>query len=89
MKKITASLGTSHNEFDRQLKDLLNDMCDVVANILIDQHAVLENQNKLFAKQHAEVLQSSICDLCRKKADVIITTITSGKYEAFCHKCFK
>ena len=87
MKKITALLGTSHNDFDRQLKDFLNEMSDVIANISQEQQVISEHQNKLFLKQYIEVLHSSICDLCRNKADIIITTIKNGTYEAFCNRC--
>jgi hypothetical protein len=87
MKKITAVLGKSHNDFDHQLKDFLNEMCDTIDNIVIEQQKVLEYQNKLFLKQHAEILQSILCDLCHHKADIVTTNIADGTYQAFCDKC--
>jgi hypothetical protein len=87
MKKITAVLGKSHNEFDHQLKDLLNDMCGVVENLLADQLKMLDYQNKLFQKQHAEILQSPICDACRQRADIMTVDITQGTYKSYCNVC--
>jgi hypothetical protein len=87
MKKITAILGKSHNDFDHQLKDFLNEMCDAIDNIVIDRQRVLEYQNKIFLKQHAEVLQSPICDTCHQRADIMTVDISKGTYKSYCNVC--
>jgi hypothetical protein len=87
MKKITAVLGASHSDFEKQLKELLNEMSDVIDNIVSEQQIITEYQNKLFLKQHAEVLQSSLCDVCHQKAEIIAIRLTDGIYESFCSRC--
>jgi hypothetical protein len=87
MNKITAVLGKSHNEFDHQLKEFLNDMCDTIDDIVVGQQKILEYQNKLFLKQHAEVLQSPICDICHKRADIITINIIQGSHKSYCNIC--
>ena len=87
MKKISAILGKSHNEFDHQLKDLLNDMCDAFDYLLLEQQKITEYQNKLFLKQHADVLQSPLCDVCHHKAEVVTIEVASGNYKSYCNKC--
>ena len=80
MKKITAALGSSHNDFDRQVKDLLNEMGDVVENIRVEQHA-------LTIKHNLSAPQSHLCDLCKQKADIITTNLSDGSYKSFCNDC--
>jgi hypothetical protein len=87
MKKITVELGSSHNEFDRQLKNILNDMHDKIGDILTAQLTIKEHQNKLFNKHYAEALHSSICDICKDKADVMTTNLNNGAYKYYCDKC--
>jgi hypothetical protein len=87
MKKITATLGSSHSDFDRQVKDLLNEMRDVIGAISSDQQTISEHQHKLFLKQHAEILQSSLCNVCHHKAEIITIVIADGNYKSFCNKC--
>jgi hypothetical protein len=87
MRKITTPLGNSHSDFDRQLKDLLNDLSDTINNILAEQQSLAENQSKLFQKQHVEILHSSICDVCHRKADIVTTNLSSGQYQSYCNGC--
>jgi hypothetical protein len=87
VNKITAVLGKSHSEFEHQLKNSINNICDVIDNILNTQNAILEYQNKLFNKQHVEIMKSSICNTCKCKADVITINLCDGVSIAFCNKC--
>jgi len=87
MKKITAALGTSHSEFDRQLKDILNDISEAIDNLTKNQDDIFENQHKLAHKQHVEVMQSTLCDTCKRKATFTTINITEGTYKSFCNKC--
>lgn len=87
MKKITASLGNSHNDFDRQLKELLNEMGETIDRILCEQQIMNEYQNKIFLKHHAETLQSILCDMCHRKADMVTTDLSDGTYRSFCNSC--
>ena len=87
MKKITAVLGKSHNDLEHQLKDLLNEMCEVIENIALEQKEILLHQNKIAIKQYTEILQSSICESCNKKANIVTANITDGTYKSYCNKC--
>lgn len=87
MKKITANLGTAYSEFDRQLKDTLNDISDSIDSLSKEQQLIIEYQNKLFLKRHAEVLQSPICDTCHHKACIMTINIPDGTYKSFCNNC--
>jgi hypothetical protein len=87
MKKITANLGSSHSEFDHQLKDVLNDISESLDALSKEQQLIIEYQSKLFLKQHAEVLQSPICETCRHKACIMTINIPDGTYKSFCNDC--
>jgi hypothetical protein len=71
MKKITTVLGKSHNEFDHQIKDILNDMSDTLY-LILEQKMINKN---------------AICGICNLKADVITITINDGLHKSFCNKC--
>jgi len=76
MKKITAELGCAHNDFDRQVKNLLNAMAEEI-DFLVKQQQ----------KKHQETLQSSLCDICNSKADIVTITISDYTHKYYCEKC--
>lgn len=80
MKKITAVLGSAHNDFDRQVKDVLNELSESVERILVEQHnfAIMKN---------LDAPQSKLCDVCHHKADMVTTNLADGSYKSFCNKC--
>lgn len=87
MKKITASLGSSHSEFDRQLKDILNDIVDNLNNLTLTQQDIIGYQNKLFLQKHASIMESPLCDDCQKKATFTVINNNEGIYKFFCDSC--
>ena len=87
MKKITATLGSSHNEFDRQLKDLLNEMGEVVNEILTEQRVMRSVANLSLLDQASNKLQTHLCNLCRRKADIVTVDLNSNTSQSFCNSC--
>lgn len=87
MKKITAVLGISHSEFDKQLKDVLNDISESIDQLSQNQDLISDQLQKLFSKQHAEVTYSSLCDTCKKKAKFTTFNILDGTHKSYCDKC--
>lgn len=87
MKKITTILGISHNEFDNQTKDILNDISEEIEKLARNQDEISKLLNRLFLKQHAEVIHSSLCDACHQKAKFTTINIPEGTYKSFCDKC--
>ena len=87
MKKITATMETPHNDFEHQLKDLLNDLSDLMSHVAKEQQVMAQWQNKMLIKDHLESFNSSICGDCQDQADIITVTIADGRYKSFCNDC--
>jgi len=73
-------MGPPHNEFDRQVKDLLNHLSEQLTNISKIQKLVYE-------KQYKELLQTSVCDLCKEKADTVTIILADYTHKYYCNKC--
>jgi hypothetical protein len=80
MKKITAIMGNANSEFERQMKDLLNELSDRVEDIYSDQR----NAKPKYPDNLARPL---FCDLCQEKADIMTTDLVSGSCKHFCNGC--
>ena len=89
MKKITTILGSSHSEFDRQIKETLNDISEAIEKLSMACNVMMENQNKLFLKQHADVMKSALCDACSHKAYFTTINLNEGTYQSFCNDCLR
>jgi len=76
MKRITVLLGSSHNDFDRQLKDLMNDMAECMENLSIAQ----ELKGGVKSAPH-------VCEVCGNKADIITTSLDTHVHRSFCNAC--
>jgi len=74
MKKITANLGPSFNEFDHQIKSILNDIAEQIEHIRIFQQ---------------KILTSSFCHDCKAKADILTHDLNNGSFKNYCNKCLK
>jgi len=81
MKKITALLGPSHSEFDKQLKDTLNDIVDAIEQLTIGA------SQKLSLNKNANVTESQACDLCKNKAAFTVIDNSENTYKFFCNNC--
>ena len=83
MKKINVLLGLSNNEFERQLKETINDIVDSLFKINNNQQIII---NKLL-KQHTTTHESTICDLCKNEASITVIDNNDNSYKFFCNKC--
>jgi len=86
MKKITAILGSSHNDFDRQLKDTLNDISEAIAEIIENQKKISEHQYNISLAQ-ASKLEYPICETCQHSAHFTTINVLDGTHKSFCNKC--
>jgi hypothetical protein len=76
MKKITVPLGASYNEFERQLKDTINNMVDMMEKI---------SSTKTIS--HDEMIESSVCDLCQGKTTFTVINNIEKTYKFYCDTC--
>lgn len=82
MEKINAILGNAHGDFDRQLKNLLNEMSDVIEKISINQLSSKDSEDSEDSDNY-----SLLCNICLKQADFVTTNLKDKSNKAYCNNC--